>query len=115
MSSNESCTAKIEDFGIKNSTEGKLLGIKFDSHLSFENHVTSLCKKARSCKNIALHKRRNLMKTFITSQFSYYLLIWMFPSRNLNNEINRTHERALRLVYHNNLSFSELIDLGNSL
>ena len=55
------------------------------------------------------------MKAFITSQFSYCLLIWMFHSRNLNNKINRIHERALRLVYQNNLSFSELLNLDNSL
>ena len=54
------------------------------------------------------------MKAFITSQFSYCPLIWMFHSRNLNNKINRIHERALKLVYQNNLSFSELLDLGNS-
>ena len=45
VSSDKSCTAKIEDFSIKNSTREKLLGVKFDSKLSFENHVTSLCKK----------------------------------------------------------------------
>ena len=39
----------------------------------------------------------------------------MFHSRNLNNKINRIHERALRLVYQNNLSFSELLNLDNSL
>ena len=38
----------------------------------------------------------------------------MFYSRNLN-KINRIHERALRLVYQNNLSFSELLDLDNSI
>ena len=38
----------------------------------------------------------------------------MFHSRNLNNKINRIHERALRLVYQNNLSFSELLDLDKS-
>ena len=54
------------------------------------------------------------MKAFITSQFSYCPLIWMFHSRSLNNKINRIHERALRLVYQNNLSFSELLDLDNS-
>ena len=54
------------------------------------------------------------MKAFITSQFSYCPLIWMFHSRNLNNKINRIHERALRLVYQNNLNFSELLDLDNS-
>ena len=54
------------------------------------------------------------MKAFITSQFSYCPLIWMFHSRNLNNKINWTHERALRSVYQNNLTFSELLDLDNS-
>ena len=46
VSSDESCTAKIEDVSITNSTEKKLLGVKFDSNLSFENHITYLCKKA---------------------------------------------------------------------
>ena len=54
------------------------------------------------------------MKAFVTSQVSYCPLIWMFHSRNLNNKINRIHKRALRLVYRNNLSFSELLDLDNS-
>ena len=122
MSSDESCAAKIEDFSIKNSTEEKLLVVKFDSNLSSEGHITSLCEKAsqklhalaRISHYIDLNKRRNLMKAFITSQFSYFLLIWMFHSHNLNNKINRIHERALRLVYQNNLSFSELLDLNNS-
>ena len=107
VSSDESCTAKIEDFSIKNSTEEKLLGVKFDSNLSFEGHVTSLCKKAsqklhalaRISHYMDLNKRRNLMKAFITSQFSYCPLIWMFHSRDLTNKINRIYERALRLVF----------------
>ena len=28
------------------------------------------------------------MRFFITSQFSYYPLTWMFHSRNLNNKMN---------------------------
>ena len=111
VSSNKSCTAKIEDFSIKNSTEEKLLGVKFDPNLSFENHVNSLCKKvsqklyalARISHYMDLNKRRNLMKAFTTSQFSYCPLIWMFHSRSLNNKINWVHERALRLVYQNKL------------
>ena len=69
---------------------------------------------ARISHYLDLNKRRNLIKTFITSRFSYCPLIWMFHSCNLNNKINRIHERALRLVYENNLSFSELLDLDNS-
>ena len=100
-----------------------LLGVKFDPKLSFENYVTSLCKKAsqklhalaRISHYMGLNKNRNLTKAFITSQFSYCLLIWMFNSRNLNYKINRIHEPALRLLYQNILSFSELLNLGNSL
>ena len=43
MSSDENCTAEIEYFSTNNSTEEKLLGVKFDSNFSFENNVTSLC------------------------------------------------------------------------
>ena len=61
-----------------------------------------------------LNKHRNLIKSFITSQFSYCSLIWMFYSCNINNKINRIRERTLRLVDQNNLNFSELLDLDNS-
>ena len=98
VSSEKVCTVKIEDFSIKNSSEGKLLEVKFDSNLSFEGHVTSLCKTAsqklhavaRISHYMDLNKRRNLMKAFITFQFSYCPLIWMFHSRDLNNKNNRT-------------------------
>ena len=76
VSSGEVCTAKIEDLTIENSTKEKLLGVKFDSNLSFEGHVTSLCKKAsqklhalgRISHYMDLNKRRSLIKAFITSQ-----------------------------------------------
>ena len=99
VSSDESCTAETEDFIIKNSTEEKLLREKFYSNLYFENHATSLCKKASQILHVLprishymnLNKRRELMKAFITSQFSYCPLIWMLHSRNLNNKSNRIH------------------------
>ena len=52
-----------------------------------------------------------LMKAFITSQFSYCLLIWMLYNRTLNNRINNFHERALRLTYEDNQSsFKQLLE-----
>ena len=115
-------SANIGEFVINNSNEEKLSGIKIDTKLSFENHVSSLCKKAsqklhaltRIANYMDLRKRKCLMKAFVTSQFNYCPLIWMFHSRELNNRITRIHERALRLVYQDNsLSFAELLEKDN--
>ena len=116
-------TAKIGEFDVKNSRKEKLLGVQIDSKLSFENHVSSLCRKAiqklhalvRVVNFMDLAKRRSLMKAFITSQFNCCLLFWMFHSRQLNNRINKIQERALRLVYKDiKLIFDDLLKLHNS-
>ena len=45
------------------------------------------------------HKLKMIMKAFVLSQFNYCPLVWMFHSRELNNRINRIHERALQIAY----------------
>ena len=51
------------------------------------------------------------MKAFITSQFSYFPLIWMLHSRTLNNRINNSNKRVLRLTYKDNQSsFKQLLE-----
>ena len=56
------------------------------------------------------------MNSFLTSQFSYCSLVWMLHRRTLNNQINKIHERALRLVYKNEtfLSFDDLLKRDRS-
>ena len=69
--------ARIGELDVKNSREEKHLGVKIDTKFSFENHVSSLCKKAsqrlhalgRVVNYMDLAKRNSLMKAFITSQF----------------------------------------------
>ena len=46
-----------------------------------------------------LKKRRILFKAFIVSQFMYCPLAWMFHGRQINDKINKLHERDLRIVY----------------
>ena len=50
------------------------------------------------------------MKAFVTSQFGYCPLVWMFHSRGLNSKSNSLHERTLRTTYGDKLSlFQDLL------
>ena len=79
VNTNSTVSVNIEEFAVNNSNEEKLLGIKTDTKLSFENHVSSLCKNTsqklhaltRIVNYMDLSKRRCLMKAFLTSQFNY--------------------------------------------
>ena len=96
----------------------KLLGIHFGNKLTFEPHVISLCRKAsqklnafaRIACSLKFEQRKLLFNAFITSQFSYVPVVWMFHNRKLNNHINCIHERALRIAYQDhNSAFNELL------
>ena len=69
MSTNNNPEIQLGDSLIKASDYEKLLGLKIDYKLNFDNHVNSLCKKASN-------KRRCN-----------------------NNKIKHLHERCLRLTY----------------
>ena len=106
-----------------NVIKAKLLGIKIDNRLRFDDHVSTLCKKAsqklHALARVSIYMDRDklklLMKSFIISQFGYCPLVWMFHSRTLNNRINRIHERAIRLAYNDyKSSFEFLLQLDNS-
>ena len=99
--------ATIGNNYIESEDEQVLLGIKTDSNLTFENHMNSICKKASQMLNALARiapymnvlKRKTTMKSFVTSQFNYCSLIWVFHSRRLNKKINAIHERAVRIIY----------------
>ena len=123
VTTNTLASVNINGFQITNSTEEKLLGIKFDSKLSFQNHVSRLYKKAsqklhaltRIVNYINLSKQKALVKTFVISPFDYFPLVSMFHSRKLNHCINSIHERALRVTYQDYQStFLQLLQRDNS-
>ena len=123
LSGNIDLNANIDGNVIESEDSQVLLGITIDSNLSFNTHINNLCKKASAKLNalarisgyMNLPKRRMIMKSFITSQFGYCPLIWMFHSRALNNKINSIHERALRITYNDSKStFEELLRKDNS-
>ncbi|MCH2405854.1 MAG: reverse transcriptase family protein [Nitrosopumilus sp.] len=113
----------LDNAFLENEESVKLLGITIDQNLNFEEHINTLLKAGNSKlhalmrieKYLTTDKLRLIMKTFIESHFNYCPLIWMCHSRDLNNKINKLHERALRVVYKDsNLTFEQLLEKDTS-
>ena len=80
----------------KSSNCDKLLAVKIDTKLIFNNYIKDLCRKAKSnlctlgriTPYMGLGKKKN-----------DFPLIWMFYSQSNDSKITRLHERCLRLIY----------------
>ena len=124
ISDKEQTQINLNGLSIKSSNCEKLLGIKIDNRLTFNEHVKTLCKKtsqklnalSRIAGNMKFSQRKLIINSFIMSQFSYCPLVWMFHSRILNERINKLQERSLRILYKDyHSSFSELLCESKSL
>ena len=84
----------------------KLLGVTFDSGLTFKKHISKLCRSAngkvsaiqRVACFMSADKLRLIANSFVKSETSYCPLIWSFSSRGLMNKIERINERVHRIV-----------------
>ena len=113
----------VQTFGITNSKNERLLGVKFDYKLSFEDHISELYKKAsrkihvllRVASYMNISKRRFLTNAFFKSQFSYCPLVWMYHSRANNGKINKLNKRSLQVIYSDKQSsFETLLEKDGS-
>ena len=93
------------------------------NRLDFDTHVTNICNRvskklhalARILQFMNIHKQRMSMKAFLSSEFRYCPLLWMFHSGKLNCRVYKLHERALRIVCQDYASsFTELLEEDNS-
>ena len=100
-----------DNIEMKNSKEEKILGVIINNLLRFKSHAKNLSKKAsqkiwalsRLINYLNDSKKKMIFNALIKSQFSYCPLVWMFCSRQTNN-INKIHERALRIVLSDHIS-----------
>ena len=118
LNSQEPNTLKLGDLYINNFLSEKLIGITFDIKLKFNNRIKDICQKASQKINALVRlvpymgatKKRVIMNTFFKSEFNYCPLVWTCCNRSLNTNINRLHERYLRIVYNDKRSsFNELL------
>ena len=115
MSTNNALEIQVGESFIKTSNCGKLLGIKIDYKLTFDNHINNLWKNAnkklrtltRAMSHMNIEKKKLLTNSFFNAQFNYFSLIWMLHSHYNNNKIKHLLERCLKLTYCDKASFHE--------
>ena len=101
-------TIKIGDTEIKNSKYEYLNDI-----ISKASPKVNTLSRLMPYMNLS--RKRKQVSSFFNSQFNYCPLIWMFDGRIINNNINRLHERCLRLFYEDkSTSLEKLLDQGKS-
>ena len=106
---------------IKSSDTVELPGITPDRNINFKWHIQNICRKAnnktkallRIRKFLNLEQAQVLAEAYISSNFRYCPLIWMFCGKISDNLIVKTHYRTLRAMYDTQTrSHNELLDLS---
>ena len=97
---------QIEGFQLESAKSVDLLGIIIDHNLTFDTHISNICKtasaKVKSLSRIGnalmKNKRIFLYNSFILSQFNYCAIIWMFCSKTSSKKIEQRQKRGSRIV-----------------
>ena len=114
----------VHDNCIVSADNIKILGVLLDSKLSFTPHVSLICKRAsrqinalrRISKFLNVEGRLKVYKSFISANFSYCPVIWLFCGKTNSNKLEKLQERALRSVYNDRASsYDELLSRSDML
>ena len=97
----------------------KLLGVKIDERLTFDDHISALCAKAsfqinalrRIVKYLTPENRMSIYNASIASNFNYCNTVWHFCSNRSLYKLEKFHKQALRLVLNDySSSYRKLLD-----
>ena len=88
---NKNASVKVGNIKVEEKQNGKLLGITIDNNNCMVEHIKKICKQASNKLNalarispaLSENKRKVLMNSFVTSQFSYCPIIWMYCQRQI--------------------------------
>ena len=109
---------------IKPSDTVELLGITLDKNIKFKRHMQNIYHKAnnktkallRIRKFLTLEQEQVLAEAFISSNFRYCRLIWMFCSKISDSRIVKTHYKTLRTIYNTQTRpYDELLHLSGKI
>lgn len=104
-------------FRLKNLID--LLGVTVDNKLSFDQHISAICKKINNLFNVLVRFSRlissrttlRLYKAFILRHFHYRSSVWhFFSSRNLNKVETLTKGILRFSLHHKDSPYCQLLD-----
>ena len=98
---------KINDININYENSVRLLGLEIDSKLSFDKHITELCKESTGQLNslcklksfLNVDQRKILVISSICVNYNYCQLVWHICSKKLMKEIERIQYRVLQFLH----------------
>ena len=94
------------DKKIKTSDKVQLLRITIDQRLSFEQHISEICRKASGQLNalkrlgsyLPVEAHQPAVDAFILANYNYCPVVWYFSTSKQMQKIERIQERALRFI-----------------
>ena len=95
-----------------------MLGLKFDSKLNFDVHISEICiKRAGKLKALCgigylkgFEERKKLINSFIYANFNYCPFVWHLSSKKSIAKIENIQKRALRILQNDiSLNFKTLL------
>ena len=114
----------VQDNTIDSTDQMKVLGVLLDAKLNFKPHVSLICSRAsrqinalrRISKFLNVEGRLRVYKSFISADFSYCPLSWIFCGKVNSSKLEKLQERALRFVYNDNISsYDEMLHRSDML
>ena len=114
----KNCILSLNELVKLNSIqEVKLLGVTFDSQLTFKSHIGNICMKAgtkinalsRFCSVLDKQSRYEMFYRFILSYFKFCSVVWHNCSVSDMKKIENIQKRALRIIVNDsNATYREL-------
>ena len=95
----------IQGKQIQSENAVRLLGAKIDHRLTFDDHISDLCRKAavqlNALKRIftEFKEKKILVQSIVFSNLNNCPLVWYFSSEKSMKKIKKIHERSLRFLY----------------
>ena len=108
---------------LKISKEVKLLGVHIDAKLSFNAHISRICKKAanqlnalkRIHANLGQEEKILIFNSFILSKFNFCPLVWHFCGKSNTAKMEKLQYRALKYIFNDSVTdYEQLVKKANT-